>query len=158
MKKFTAGIFLFILTFAYAACRKPYSPPAIKNQGGYLVVDGVVNAGPDSTFIKLSYAVSIANKAVSNPASGARVTVESDNGQTYTLTEKSAGTYTFPGLNLDYSRQYRLRIKTSNNIEYLSDYVPALKNPAIDTVGLNVVNAPQPGIEVYVNTHDPTGN
>jgi len=46
--------YISLLIFLGIACKKPYNPPAIAATGGYLVVEGVINAGSDSTFIKLS--------------------------------------------------------------------------------------------------------
>ena len=84
-------IYIFICIVAVASCRKPYDPPAIKSTNGYLVVEGVVNAGTDSTIIKLSRTVRLSNKSVVNPETGATVTVESNQGATYPLVEISAG-------------------------------------------------------------------
>jgi hypothetical protein len=85
------------------------------------------------------------------PESGAQVTVESDASNTYPLIEKAAGTYACAPLNIDASRKYRLRVKTSDGKEYVSDFVPVKNAPPIDSVGF----APQAtGVQLYVNTHD----
>jgi hypothetical protein len=59
-------------------------------------------------------------------------------------------------LNLDVTRQYRLSIITANNEQYQSDLVPVNITPPIDSIGFNIVTAPDTGIEIYANTHDAT--
>src|SRR3954468_16975440 len=54
-------------TISYG-CRKPYSPAAITgNDPHYLVVEGAINPGSDSTIIKLSRTVKIESKISANP-------------------------------------------------------------------------------------------
>jgi hypothetical protein len=151
-------IFTFLLAIAFASCRKPYNPPPVKSTSGYLVVEGVINVGADSTTIKLSRTVNLSNNNVVNPETGAAVTVESNQGATYSLAEISPGHYAVPALNLSVANQYRLRIKTANNETYLSDFVPVVITPPIDSIGFNIVNNPVAGIQIYANTHDATGN
>ena len=112
---------LILAIFIFAGCRKPYDPPAIVAPHSYLVVEGVINPGPDSTIIKLSRTVNLSGKNSLNPLTGAILTVESDQNSTYPLTEGRQGRYFSPGLNLDISKKYRLRIKTADNQQYLSE-------------------------------------
>ena len=65
------------------------------------------------------------------------------------------GTYAAAPLNLDITHKYRVRIKTSNGEEYLSDYVVVKNSPPIDSVGF-VSKAS--GVQIYANTHDPANN
>ncbi len=146
--------YLLILTtiIITEGCRKPYSPPAIAVAGSYLVVEGVINSGSDSTIIKLSKTVKIANTTAINPVTGAAVAVESDQNVVFPLTETTSGSYVSAGLNLNSSHNYRLSIKTSNE-QYYSDYVPVLNSPPIDSVYFKVIDT---GLTVYSATHDPT--
>ena len=134
------------------SCRKPYSPQIIAADNGYLVVEGLINSGQDSTFIKLSRTVKLSSKSTLRPERYALVTIESDQGNTYTLQEDSNGLYSAPPLNLSASAKYRLRIKTLNNKEYTSDYINAKATPEIDSISYKVQNN---GVQFYVNTHDP---
>jgi len=154
MIKLHKACFLLLISF-FICCRKPYNPPAITGNEGYLVVEGVVNAESDSTTIKLTRTVNIANNVTANPVLHAVVTVENDQGLSFPLTETVNGNYTSPGLNLNNSRTYRLTIKKANNKQYQSDFVPLIVTPPIDSIGYNIVNNPVTGIQVYVNTHDP---
>ncbi len=137
------------------ACRKPYAPPAIKSGQSYLVVEGFINTGADTTKIKLSRTVNLSNKTATNPVTGAIVTVESKGGADYQLTEITSGTYIATTLNLDNTQQYRLRIRTADNKQYVSDFVAVMVTPPIDNVGFNVVTKPDTGVQVYASTHGP---
>jgi len=152
MRKIEHIIFLIAATVLMAACRKPYNPPAISSPGSYLVVEGVINNGSDSTIIKLSRTVNLSSNSVSNPVTGATVLVQSNQNTSYPLVESKPGTYTRPGLNLNNSYQYRLSISTGND-QYQSDYVPVLNSPPIDSVGYTIASN---GLNIYSNTHDPT--
>jgi len=138
-----------------AACRKPYAPPVIANNTNYLVVEGLINSGPDSTFFKLSRTVKLSSTTTQAPELNAIVTIESNQGSTYTLQETGNGEYSSPPLNLDNTRQYRIRIKTTANEEYLSDFVVAKTTPGIDSISYKVQND---GVQFYVNSHDPQNN
>jgi len=138
------------------SCKKPYNPPVPTIATGYLVVEGVINSGPDSTFIKLSRTVSIQTKNSINPELHAAVSVQGDQGFSYALTEAGNGNYVCAGLNLDNTHSYRLSIKTANNDQYLSDYAAVLNSPPIDSVSYDANGTVHsPGVNVYVNTHDP---
>jgi len=150
-------IVIYFLTFnVISGCRKPYTPPEITSPGTFLVVEGVINTGSDSTVISLSHTVSISGKTVANPQTKAIVTVESDQNATYSLTEITGGKYISTGLNLDNARQYRLRIKTLDNRQYVSDFVAVKITPQIDSIGFNIDNV-RGGVQVYVNAHDVGG-
>lgn len=145
---------LLWIVIIIAGCRKPYNPPAISTPGSYLVVEGLIYSGSDSTVIKLSKTVNILRKTTVQPVPHALVTVESDQNNVYHLTEALKGNYVSAGLNLDKTRQYRLRIKIAAE-QYLSDYVPVKVSPPIDSVYYTL----QPnGLTIYSDTHDPTNN
>ena len=65
------------------SCRKPYNPPAINQPNGYLVVEGVINPGADSTSIMLSRTVNISSNLTVNPVTGANVSVLRDDNVAY---------------------------------------------------------------------------
>jgi hypothetical protein len=156
MKKFN---YIFVLILAALACRKPYDPPVVASTATYLVVEGTINPGADSTVILLSHTVNLGSKITANAVSGATVAVVSDQNTTYPLTETSTGNYSSPGLNLDNTHQYRLSIKTSDGKQYQSDLEPVVVTPPIDSVGFNIVSSTAAtGIQIYVNTHDASSN
>src|SRR5258708_1654300 len=143
-----------ISAMTMSACVKPYTPPTISSDKNYLVVEGVIDPGSDSTIIKLSRTGQLSEKVTVNPELGAVLTVESDQGVIYPLSEAANGMYLSSGLNLGVNRKYRLRIKTGDNQQYLSDFVPVKITPPIDSVGFNIAGNGSTGIQIYANTHD----
>jgi len=146
----------YLLLLSLLCCRKPYNPPAFASAGSYLVVEGVINSGSDSTTIKLSQTVNVSSANTANPVLHAVLTVLSDQNVSYPLTETTNGNYVSAGLNLDNTRTYRLSIKTPDNKQYQSDFAPVTITPSIDSIGFNIVNTPVAGIQIYANTHDAT--
>jgi hypothetical protein len=144
-------IILSLVAIAASGCKKPYIPPVVAASASYLVVEGVINSGSDSTFIKLSKTVKLSGVVTANPVLNASVVVESDLNKSYPLTETTNGYYVAAGLNLDNTPKYRLRIKTPDE-EYLSDFVAVLNSPPIDSISYTVQNN---GVNIYANTHDP---
>jgi hypothetical protein len=145
--------YLWITSFSLLmSCKKPYQPVAISSPNSYLVVEGIINSGADSTFIKLSKTVKLAGSSTINPVINATVTVESDGGNSYPLTAINKGTYCSAGLNLNSAHKYRLNIKTADNKQYLSDFVSVLNAPAIDSVYYTIQSD---GLTVCSNTNDP---
>jgi hypothetical protein len=146
-------IYLSIFLLAVCGCKKPYTPTAISNTPKYLVVEGVINAGFDSTYIKLSRTVSLsADSSVNNPERNAIVIIQSNANDSYPLTEIIPGTYAVPGLNLDITKKYKVSITTSDNKQYVSDLVSVNVTPPIDSVGFTIQAN---NLQLYVNTHDP---
>jgi hypothetical protein len=147
-------VFLALLT-ATVACRKPYTPKAILAPGSYLVVEGVINSGADSTIITLSKTINIATKDSSAFETNAQVTVENEGGTSYPLQEFKAGRYLAIALNLDKTKKYRLHIKTAGSNEYASDYVAVRPTPSIDSITYRITDK---GLQVNVNTHNPANS
>ncbi|MBS1503307.1 MAG: DUF4249 domain-containing protein [Bacteroidetes bacterium] len=150
---------LTALAVVMHSCRKPFEPPAISAPNSYLVIEGTVNSGSDSTFIKLSRTVKLSARTTVNPERNAAVSIEGDQNTSYPLTEIRPGIYASAGLNLDHSHKYRLSVQTSGGKQYVSDYVTVIDSPPIDSVhfdskGDQVMG---PGMNVYVSAHDPTG-
>jgi hypothetical protein len=148
----TRHIYKILFGVLLLGCKKPYNPPAISSPNSYLVVEGVINSGSDSTFIKLSRTVNIAAANATTPLSGAVVTVQGDQNTSYPLREATPGTYVSAGLNLDNTHSYRLNINTGAE-QYASDYVPVLNSPPIDSVGYTFTAN---SLNIYSNTHDAT--
>ncbi|MDO3626771.1 DUF4249 family protein [Mucilaginibacter sp. BT774] len=73
------------------------------------------------------------------------------------MAEIGKGNYACAGLNLDSTHQYRLRIETNGNKQYLSDYVKIFDSPPIDSISYDIQGTPQgAGLNIYANTHDQT--
>jgi hypothetical protein len=144
--------FCILALIVIVGCKKPYYPDVIAAPNSYLVVEGVINSGADSTIIKLNRTVKLSNSTAVNPVTDASVTVEGDDNSSRPLATTGKGIYFFPGLNLDVTHKYRLRIKTSNNKEYTSDFAPVVNSPAIDSITYKVKSD---GVSINLNTHSP---
>ena len=145
--------YILPLIFCVLACRKPYDPPASSSPGSVLVVEGTINTS-GITSIVLSKTVSLTSADVSNPVTGATLSIQSSQGASYPLeAQVQAGLYQSANLTLDNSQQYRISIATPDGRQYLSDFAGVVNDPPIDSVGYKVTGD---GIQVYVNTHDPT--
>lgn len=155
MKRLSIYITIIIVALVTIySCQKPLDIKATDSNSNVLVVEGFINTA-DSTKIFLSRTVVIGNKTTANPETGATITLESATGTVSPLIEKSKGYYTSPSLVLDNTKQYRVRIKTSNGKIYLSDLTAAKVTQPIDNVGYDVTGN---GINIYANTHDDTNN
>jgi len=151
--KLSAAYLLLLL--ALMACKKPYNPTVIASPNHYLVVEGVINSGNDSTIIKLSRTVNLDSAVTKNPVSSASVTVESDQHNVYPLVSTGTGTYVSGGLNLSASQKYRLRIVTPDGQKYSSDFIAVKPTPPIDSIGYFIKDGL---VHLYVNAHDPANN
>jgi hypothetical protein len=136
-----------------SGCLQPFNPPEIGGGRGFLVVDGFLNVGGDTTLIRLSRTQNLTEAEAPPAEVRAQVSIEGDGGVSYRLTEADGGRYLLTGFLPGTSQQYRLRIRTSGGQEYLSEYVPAKITPPIDSVNWQVNDD---GVQVYVNTHDPS--
>lgn len=154
MRGIRCYIVLILIIAAFIGCRKPIDIPTTTTNYNILVVEGLINV-TDSTKINLSRTVIIGNKTTANPEVGATVTIETAQAAVATLKEIAKGTYATPVLNLDKTKQYRLRVKLTNGKIYLSDLVDVKVTPPIDSVGYTVKSD---GIQVYANTHDDSNN
>jgi len=141
---------LIVLT-VYWGCKKPYLPVAISGNTNYLVVEGTINTGQDSTIIRVSRTVKLASKLKSAAELNATVMVEGDDNSTYPVAETGNGYYKTFALNLSDSHKYRLKITATDSKVYQSDFVPVKNSPPIDSVTYGPTTG---GIGLFVNTHD----
>ena len=147
-------ICLVFLSSILVSCKVPYNPTLGAPHTNYLVVDGIINVGNDSTIIKVSRTTTLNNKATIQVETGANITIENDaNATTYLLKPIKAGTYAIGPLNLNPTAKYRLRIVTGG-ATYLSDFVPVKESPPIDSLSYTT---PATGLRIAINTHDATG-
>ncbi len=134
------------------ACRETYIAPAVSGHTGYLVVEGFINNGEDSTLIELSRSFRLDSGSSLQPELQAEVDVEGKDNSSYPLPEIGNGQYGVAALALNNAVPYRLHIRTGAGREYVSDYVDLKGSPPIDSIGWTNSNA---GLQIYVNTHDP---
>lgn len=141
-----------VITFMFG-CVRPFSPPEISSQQSYLVVDGFLNTGSDTSIFMLSRTQNINQN--DNPVieTGAAVSIEKESGETRSFTEISKGKYILPPGQFDPLRKYSLKIKTANGSEYTSDFVIVTKTPPIDSISYKVEPV-RNSMVFYANAHD----
>jgi len=142
-------LFCFLCLFVFS-CKEKYVSPYVSNIDGYLVVEGNINNGKDSTVIKLSRSTRLDNDEV-KMESGASVKLEGDDKMSYILNEIRPGFYHIGQLSLSEAKKYRLSIVTKSGKKYFSEFVPVKDNPAIDSIQWKVEKS---GVQLYINTHD----
>lgn len=152
-----AGATFIACSVLFYACKEKYLPTITDVNPNYLVVDGFINTGADSTIFSITRTFKLESKATVAPERAAIVSVESEAGLTYVLPELGfkPGTYAVPALNLDQTKKYRLRIRTKDNRTYLSDFVESKISPPIDDIKYNFDDN---NLNVYTTSHDPSGN
>jgi hypothetical protein len=139
----------------FSNCKQIYIPPAIKGNNQYLVVDGMIRNGMDSTVIILSRSANLGDSAGPQPELGAQVSIIGQSSGTFPLIDLGTGSYAAGQLSLDISQNYQLRITTQDGRQYASDFIPVRQSPPIDSLHWQ---ADSTGVTVYVNTHDPQNN
>jgi hypothetical protein len=112
-----------------------------------------MNPAADTTIIRLTRTLKLSDAASIKTENNAQITVEGKDNTTRSLTFAGRGYYKSPGLNLVIGNEYRLRIRTTDGKEYLSEYVKARQTPAIDSISWDRDND---GVRIYANTHDPS--
>lgn len=142
----------FLLLILICGCKEVYNPPLKNPSTNYLVVDGNIIAGGDSTFIRLSKTTAVNDTGgINKPEYNASVIVESEDGESYQLSPLNDGMYA-AALSINQNKNYRIHIETSDRKEYASDYVPVKLTPPIDSVSWKVDNTNS--VNIYVTTHD----
>lgn len=136
-------------------CKEIYKPDIISSSNNFLVVEGVLNAGNGPTDIRLTRSFKLDDSARLRGELNAVVVVEGRDNSVRPLPGTGNGFYSSAALNLTIGQEYRVRIKTTDGKEYLSDFVVAKQTPPIDSLGWR---RDDNGLEIYVNTHDPSNN
>jgi hypothetical protein len=151
-----AGVFAALtVCVLFYSCKEKYLPEIKDTNPNYLVIDGFINTGGDSTIFKLSRTFKLESKAVSAPERGAIVQVEVEGVGSYTLPELSLkpGVYAIPSLSKDQTKKYRLRVRTKDNKEYLSEFVESKVSPPVELTH----DFRHGNLNIYANTEDATG-
>lgn len=140
---------LFILS---TACREKYVPQYKEQVTGFLVVEGFINSGTGPTTITLSRSTKLSDPTSIVKETKATVKVEGKTNTTPSLlTETTAGVYTNPQLTLVPGDQYRLRVTTSQGVQYISDYSEVRRTVDIDSIAWREEKG---GVQIYANAHD----
>ena len=145
---------LFILLMLMQACKEPYFPDVVEAPNSFLVVDGMIKVGGDSTIIRLTRTRNLVDSNALIFENDAFVVLEGDRGGLYPFSRLGDGYYGTAPLQLNVAEKYSLKILTKDNKEYRSAFVPVKPTPQIDSVSW----VRDTSITVRVSTHDPLGN
>ena len=160
-------IFLIPFLLLFNRCVTEFIPQTNDNKK-LLVVEGLITDQPAANTIKLSESQPLGLRNIANPVTGSFVTISDDLGNTFRLTETTAGLYVTDSANFRgvIGRFYTLHIKTNsahNNLSYESNPMEMIAVPAIDsvyhekiTLASNYGIPSQEGCQININTHDPT--
>jgi len=148
MKKIVYPLFWLLLP---AGCIQKFQPMLSSAPTGYLVVEGIINGSGGSASVTLSRTTILTDTSIVFEE-GAMVQVEGNDNSVHIFTAQGNGIYGIADLSLSSAGQYRLRIKTADGDEYLSDFSPMITTPPIDSVSWQLTGG---GLQVYANTHDP---
>lgn len=138
-----------------ANCREKYVLPNVGPAGGFLVVEGFINSGAGATEVRLSRSLRLVDTVDVSPELKAQVWVQGKDNSQQLLAEQGNGLYSGDNLAINPAQEYRLYIMTDGGKEYASAYSRPLNTPPIDAINWERLNG---GVEVFVNTHDATGN
>lgn len=145
-------IIVVLVVMTGTGCKEIYKPEIISSPIRYLVVEGNLNPAAEPTAIRISRTFGLDDSARLRGENSAQVTVEGRDNSTRNLLPQGDGIYLNNGLNLSLGQEYRLRIKTADGNEYVSDYVVAHTTPPIDSIGWV---RRDDGVQIHISTHDP---
>ncbi len=140
--------FLFVAIFLFAGCREPFEPEIENVQAGVLVVEGYLDSNGLKSVLSLSRTAAISGAVSIVPEPGALVSLISDSGQLFKLTELKDGKYLFQQ-NIPENQSYRLEILLRNGEKYFSDPITPIITPEIMDAGFI---KDEQGVEVFLNT------
>ena len=147
--------YIMCILLATAGCKEKFDPPVVKANHNFLVVDGFLNSGGDSSFITLTRTRNLGDTISSIPELNAAIQLESSGTSIDIAQNMGGGRFVFPSLNLSTANPYRLRIVTFDGKQYMSDEMTVKTTPPIDSVNYTYNDK---GVTIYVNTHDPSNN
>jgi hypothetical protein len=143
--------YLCLLTaIVLVQCKEPFDPELPIVPQGYLVVEGFINA-QGVTQIKLSRTIPLDQKKTLKPELNATLQIQGEDNSTYPFITSANGAYFSASNTLNPSTLYRLRIRTKDNKEYLSDYASVKITPPMDSISWT---KEKDGVQIYVTTHD----
>jgi hypothetical protein len=154
-RQFTLVILLLML---YNGCVEPFDIQDISTTD-VLVIEGLLSTQYKRHRVSVSRTSSLNDRRFI-PESGAEVRIESSDGDEITLTEESPGNYETAETTGEAGKTYTLFVTTHDGRQYASHEVTLTSGPEIASITANYSpqNDQGDGIQIAVNTEDPTGN
>jgi len=150
MKRYYKLVSVLFVAMVSNSCKERFEPNLPIVPQGYLVVDGFINA-QGVTQIRLSRTTPLDQKKTLKPELNATLQIQGEDNSSFSFITSANGTYSSASNTLKPSTRYRLRIKTKDNKEYLSDYATVKITPPMDSISWVKEND---GVRLYVTTHD----
>lgn len=156
-------LILFILIIS-GSCVSQFIPETNENRE-FLVVEGLITNQNRSNVVLLSKSSPLNTNFKKNPVTGGIVSIADNFGNTFSLIEKKPGMYVTDSLDFlgVAGRKYILYV-IAEGLNYMSDQMEMKNVPPIDTVQsekieikTNSSGETEQGYQVYVSTHDPSG-
>lgn len=145
MKKIASIFFLLLIAFA---CREPFEPEIPQQNTSVLVVEGYLDSEGLESEIKLSRTVAINADTTLAPEIGAKITLFSEEGVAYPISETEPGLYLFSH-NVPEDKNYRIQIELKNGEIYESLPMKPILTPPIIDAGFQ---RDEEGVEVFITT------
>ncbi len=145
-------LYIFLISALFTSCTEPYIPE-LKDNGveKTLIVEGYISADGNSEYT-LGYIAPLYKEADSSylVVTHAQLSIEEENGQVFNEFSYAGNSrYVIHHPALKPSSKYRLRVKADNK-EYLSEYVPVLVSPEIES--LRWKQNIEEGVRFYLDT------
>jgi hypothetical protein len=145
--------YLFLLFLIAVSCRDPFFPEETNLNLNYLVIEGHIDTGGGESIIKLSRTGSIFNEMTGSfeefiLETGARLDLISEQGSSWSLTEKTPGNYSIQ-VELPSNTAYSLNITLRNNQSYFSEFIMPVDSPPIGSVSFE---RKEDGVSIFVST------
>ena len=117
-----------------SGCIKPFDPQIEEMEESYLVVDGTIDmsTGKGNIILTRTQSLDVVNRIAYE--AGAIVWLETEDGKKVPFIESEEGVYTSDLPGLDKEDITRLRINTTDDEAYQSDFVPIKISPEIDSI------------------------
>jgi Domain of unknown function (DUF4249) len=133
MKRLMIFIFSFTV-FIMTSCIEKFTIPSSISSVRLLVIDGFLDIGQKTCSVTLSRSQSIDQPNQFVPELSARVLLESESGDSYEIIELGNGKYFKQVSLVSENLRYRIKIVSSDNKIYQSDYVFPQVTPPIDNL------------------------
>jgi hypothetical protein len=153
MKNYRLAVILFLIPMVIT-CIEPYEPDVKDKNPNYLVVDGFLNSTTGSGVFRLTHTSSLSQNTPPTAEWFSEMLIEGEAGEQFHAVAHDGGIYEFTNAPLQADRKYRMHITTAGGKEYISDYVPVLNSPAIDSITWEIEDD---GLNILVNSHDDNG-
>ncbi len=157
----------FLLIIFLTGCVTQFVPE-VNEEKDLLVVEGLLNDQPGTDTVKLSRSLPFGKKSEAIPFTGCTVSISDDLGNTYNLTEDTAGIYITDSSDFkgEPGRTYTLHIRTVFETHYESFQMEMKPVPPIDSLYYEKKPVKErigyyPGIDacqIYLDTHDPSND